>query len=57
MWKLEVSFDISDMDRIYHFCPYCRKNTFHVIVGREEPRSQREKSYKPDTVSEAEEGR
>ena len=57
VWRLEVSFDISDMDKVYHFCPYCRKNTFHVVIGKEEERHREEKSYKPDTTTSAKEGR
>ncbi|MCE4617776.1 MAG: hypothetical protein F7C32_04250 [Desulfurococcales archaeon] len=33
-WKLEVSFNLAEMGRIYHFCPYCRVNRFHVVVER-----------------------
>ncbi len=33
-WVLEVSFDLASMGRIYHYCPYCRMNTFHVVVAR-----------------------
>ncbi len=33
-WVLEVSFDLSSMGKIYHYCPYCRMNTFHVVVSR-----------------------
>jgi len=36
VWLLEVSFDISDLDKLYHYCSYCRKNTFHDILGRAE---------------------
>ena len=36
VWLLEVSFDISDLDKLYHYCQYCRKNTFHDILGRAE---------------------
>jgi len=24
------------MPRLYHYCPFCRENTFHVVEGREE---------------------
>ena len=33
-WILEVSFDLASMGRIYHYCPYCRRNTFHEVVRR-----------------------
>ncbi|MCE4612189.1 MAG: hypothetical protein F7B17_09490 [Desulfurococcales archaeon] len=35
-WVLRVSFYIEDMPRLYHYCPHCRRNTFHVIEGRVE---------------------
>lgn len=32
-WKLEVSFPLDrEFKRLYHFCPVCRKNSFHEIV-------------------------
>ncbi len=34
-WLLEVSYDISEMDRIYHYCSKCGKNTFHKILRME----------------------
>jgi len=34
VWLLEVSFDISDMKQLYHYCKYCKRNTFHDILGR-----------------------
>jgi ribosomal protein L44E len=33
-WVLKVSYDISDMKTIYHYCRKCRKNTFHEVLGR-----------------------
>jgi hypothetical protein len=30
-WVLEVSFDLRNMKRIYHYCPHCKMNTFHEI--------------------------
>ncbi|MEB3757926.1 MAG: hypothetical protein GSR82_03875 [Desulfurococcales archaeon] len=33
-WKLDVSFNLHEMGKIYHYCPYCKKNTFHVVVKR-----------------------
>ncbi len=34
VWVLKVSYNISDMDKIYHYCPKCKKNTFHEILER-----------------------
>ncbi|BAN89560.1 formamidopyrimidine-DNA glycosylase [Aeropyrum camini] len=34
-WVLPVSFRLNEIGRLYHFCPYCRENTFHTTVGRE----------------------
>ncbi len=42
VWILEVSFDISDMDKIYHYCPRCKKNTFHDVIGRSDERAPNE---------------
>ncbi len=41
-WVLEVSFDLTKLSKgmLYHFCPYCRKNTFHTIVRRVEERDE-----------------
>uniref|UniRef100_A0A7C2Z9J9 Uncharacterized protein n=1 Tax=Ignisphaera aggregans TaxID=334771 RepID=A0A7C2Z9J9_9CREN len=36
MWILEVSFDIRDTKRIYHYCPKCKRNTFHEVVAHVE---------------------
>ncbi len=48
IWVLEVSFDISDMDKVYHYCPRCKKNTFHDVLGRSEELKRREQTpYKP----------
>lgn len=33
-WILEVSFDLSGLGKIYHYCRGCRKNTFHKVVDR-----------------------
>ncbi len=33
-WTLRVSFNLEDMGRLYHYCPHCRRNTFHVVEGR-----------------------
>ncbi len=33
-WVLEVSFDLDEMKRIYHYCKKCGKNTFHEVIGR-----------------------
>ena len=31
-----MSFDLTKLSsgRLYHYCPYCRRNTFHEIVER-----------------------
>lgn len=32
-WKLLVSFPLSrEFKRLYHYCSYCGKNTFHEIL-------------------------
>ena len=31
-WELAVSFDLESMGRLYHYCRYCRRNTFHLVV-------------------------
>ncbi|MEM1542650.1 MAG: hypothetical protein QW101_07885 [Ignisphaera sp.] len=41
-WILEVSFDIRDTKRLYHFCRKCRSNTFHEVLERKEKRSKSE---------------
>lgn len=35
-WSLEVSFDLTKLaeKRLYHYCPYCEKNTFHEVLER-----------------------
>jgi len=35
-WILEVSFDLTKLEsgKLYHYCPYCRHNTFHEVVKR-----------------------
>ncbi len=35
-WILPVSFRLDKMGKLYHFCPYCKKNTFHVVIERVE---------------------
>ncbi|MCC6017206.1 MAG: hypothetical protein LM582_09220 [Desulfurococcaceae archaeon] len=38
-WILEVSFDIRDAKKIYHYCHKCKRNTFHEVLARvEKPR-------------------
>ncbi len=34
MWILPVSFKLDEIGKIYHYCPYCKKNTFHIVLGR-----------------------
>jgi len=33
-WFLEVSFDLFKLSerRLYHYCPVCRRNTFHEVL-------------------------
>ena len=33
-WILPVSFDLESMGKIYYYCRYCKKNTFHSVIGR-----------------------
>lgn len=33
-WNLDVSYDLSEYERIYLYCPACRKNTMHEVLGR-----------------------
>jgi len=33
-WVLAASFPLDKMGKIYHYCPYCKKNTFHVVIDR-----------------------
>ncbi|MCS7107371.1 MAG: hypothetical protein NZ902_04635 [Acidilobaceae archaeon] len=33
-WELEVSFDLSEFSRLYHYCRFCRKNTYHAILAK-----------------------
>jgi len=35
-WILPVSFRLDEMGKIYHYCPYCKKNTFHIVLGKVE---------------------
>jgi uncharacterized protein YpbB len=48
-WFLEVSFDLTKLaeKRLYHYCPYCEKNTFHEVLERIED----EKVVAPNTDS------
>ncbi len=39
-WKLPVSFNLYELGKLYHYCPYCRKNTFHIIVERLEEKAE-----------------
>lgn len=34
VWVLKVSYNLKEMGRIYHWCPYCRVNTFHEVLER-----------------------
>jgi len=34
VWVLEVSFDLYSMGRLYHYCPYCRRNRMHQVIER-----------------------
>jgi len=34
IWVLEVSFDIRDTKKLYHYCPKCKRNTFHEVLAR-----------------------
>ncbi len=54
IWYLEVSFDLTKLAtrRLYHYCPYCRRNTFHEILGREDDGQQGESSPQPSRGSE-----
>lgn len=31
-WALEVSFDLSELGKIYLYCKKCKRNTFHKII-------------------------
>jgi DNA-directed RNA polymerase subunit RPC12/RpoP len=35
-WILEVSFDLTKLStgKLYHYCPYCKQNTFHEVIKR-----------------------
>ncbi|MCE4625225.1 MAG: hypothetical protein F7C35_05095 [Desulfurococcales archaeon] len=33
-WILKVSYDLASMGKIYHYCPHCKKNTFHIVLER-----------------------
>ncbi len=41
-WILAVSYDLASMGKIYHYCPYCKKNTFHTVLERIEDESSKE---------------
>lgn len=32
-WILPVSFRLDEIGKLYHYCKYCKKNTFHVVLG------------------------
>jgi ribosomal protein L44E len=36
-WILEVSFNLKEFGKLYHYCRTCGKNTFHEVLGIEEP--------------------
>jgi len=51
-WVLPVSYDLASMGKIYHYCPYCKKNTFHIVLERiEEDGSGEASEPEPDTSS------
>ena len=31
---MPVSFRLDEMGRLYHYCRYCKKNTFHIVLGK-----------------------
>ncbi len=32
-WKLLVSYPLKkEFQKLYHYCPYCHRNTFHKII-------------------------
>jgi len=33
-WIFEASYRISDFESLYHYCRYCKKNTFHEIIEK-----------------------
>ncbi|QOJ78099.1 hypothetical protein IG193_04740 [Infirmifilum lucidum] len=33
---LDVGFNLYEFKRVYIYCPKCRANTFHIVVGHEE---------------------
>ena len=35
-WTLKVSYDLASLGKIYHYCPYCKRNTFHIVLERVE---------------------
>ena len=35
-WVLAVSFRLDKMGKLYHYCPHCKRNTFHVVIERVE---------------------
>ncbi len=34
---LKLSYHIGDFKQLYHWCPVCRRNTYHDIVSRVAP--------------------
>ena len=40
VWVLKVSYNLKEMGRIYHWCPYCRVNTFHEVIEKVEEGSK-----------------
>ena len=33
LWTLDVSFNLREVEKLYHYCSNCRKNTFHTVLG------------------------
>ncbi len=32
-WKFKVSYNLKkEFNQLYHYCPYCKRNTFHEII-------------------------
>lgn len=38
VWELPVSFNLFEIKRLYHYCRFCGRNTFHEVVGRVDDR-------------------
>ncbi|MCX8185040.1 MAG: hypothetical protein RMI56_01915 [Sulfolobales archaeon] len=34
---IKVSYYLGDFKQLYHWCPFCRRNTHHEIVERIDP--------------------